>query len=408
MDRRLAAILHADVVGYSRLMEGAETRTFRELKMLLDDVWLPALRRHAGRLVNTAGDAMLVEFGSAVAAVRCAMELQVTMSERNSGRPPGYQVTLRIGLNVGEVIVDGGNIYGDAVNLAARLQGLAEPGTVIASSRLREAVEGKVSFGFSDLGDRQVKNITRPVRVHRVLPTDAGAGAALMPMLDEEPAALRPAVASAVPSSSPYPSVSAANGLDPTVIPSGARPPSGASYPAAGAGPGPSLAPFDAPPSGNPPAAGRPSALPAALDMPPLPPSSPLVPTVPRAPSPALVGKAQAVEVVPAAPGWRLVGADRTGMAVDMHLEGGLLEGHEGVVFGRLPRYCHLTFDNDSISRRHARFKVSAAGALTIEDLGSTNGTAVDGRRLEPYRPVPLRDGSRISLGEIKAVITKG
>src|SRR5262247_3401778 len=97
LDRRLAAILHADVVGYSRLMEGAETKTFRELKILFDTVWLPALARHAGRLVNTAGDAMLVEFGSAIAAVSCAMALQTMTAERNVGRPPERQVTLRIG-----------------------------------------------------------------------------------------------------------------------------------------------------------------------------------------------------------------------------------------------------------------------------------------------------------------------
>jgi pSer/pThr/pTyr-binding forkhead associated (FHA) protein len=89
-----------------------------------------------------------------------------------------------------------------------------------------------------------------------------------------------------------------------------------------------------------------------------------------------------------------------------MRLDGELLKKQDGVVFGRLPRYCHLTFDNDSISRRHARFRL-AAGTLTIEDLGSTNGTAVDGRKLEPYRPVDLKEGSRLSLGEIKVVLSK-
>jgi pSer/pThr/pTyr-binding forkhead associated (FHA) protein len=103
-----------------------------------------------------------------------------------------------------------------------------------------------------------------------------------------------------------------------------------------------------------------------------------------------------------------MVGADRTGTPVDMRLRGGLLEQHEGVVFGRLQRYCNLTFDNDSLSRRHVRFRLAAGGTLTIEDLGSTNGTAVDGHKIEPHKPVPVRDGSRISLGEIKVVISKG
>ena len=103
-----------------------------------------------------------------------------------------------------------------------------------------------------------------------------------------------------------------------------------------------------------------------------------------------------------------MVGADRAGVPVDMRLRGGLLEQHEGVVFGRLQRYCNLTFENDSLSRRHARFRLTADGMLTIEDLGSTNGTAVDGHKIEPHKPVPVKDGSRISLGEIKVVISKG
>jgi len=343
-DRRLAAILHADVVGYSRLMEGAETVTFRELKMLFDQVWLPALGRFAGRLVNTAGDAMLVEFGSAVAAVRCAMELQVTTAERNTGRPPDRHVTLRIGLNLGEVIIDGDNIFGDEVNLAARIQALAEPGTVIVSSRLREAVEGKVSFSFTDLGDRQVKNISKAVRVHRVLPAESRADA-------------------------------------------------GVSLPASGD------APFAGPPAG------------AALVPPILGPQAPTIsaPISRSQPEPVASQPVAAPPqpVTPAADDWRMVGADRAGTPVDMRLQGDMLERHDGVVFGRLQRYCHLTFDNDSLSRRHVRFKLTAGGVLTIEDLGSTNGTAVDGHKIEPYRPVPVKDGSRVSLGEIKVVISK-
>jgi hypothetical protein len=137
----------------------------------------------------------------------------------------------------------------------------------------------------------------------------------------------------------------------------------------------------------------------------------PFVPAAaePFPPPGALFQPASAPPVAPLPPAavWRLVGADRAGTPVDMRLEAGLLVQPDGVVFGRLARQCHLTFDNDSLSRRHARFRLGADGMLTIEDLGSTNGTAVDGRRIEPFRPVPVRDGSRVSLGEIKAVVSR-
>lgn len=362
MDRRLAAILHADVVGYSRLMEGAETRTFRELKILFDSVWLPALGRHAGRLVNTAGDAMLVEFGSAVAAVRCAMELQAVMAQRNTGRPPERHVLLRIGLNLGEVIVDGDNIFGDEVNVAARIQALAEPGTVIVSSRVRDAVEGKVGFDFTDLGDQQVKNITRAVRIHRVIAIERGGDAA-----------------TSLPAQRPVPMEPSSRTASP-------------------------FATEQAAPVGTPPAPTpmRPPFQPAApVPYGAAPPSAPAPQGPPAGPS------FQPFFASPPLSGWRLAGADRAGTPVDLRLDGVLLEQSEGVVFGRLPRYCHLTFDNDSISRRHARFR-AVAGTLTVEDLGSTNGTAIDGQKIEPYRPVPLREGSRVSLGEIKVVVSRG
>jgi len=362
MDRRLAAILHADVVGYSRLMEGAETRTFRELKILFDSVWLPALGRHAGRLVNTAGDAMLVEFGSAVAAVRCAMELQAVMAQRNTGRPPERHVLLRIGLNIGEVIVDGDNIFGDEVNVAARIQALAEPGTVIVSSRVRDAVEGKVGFDFADLGDQQVKNISRAVRIHRVLALASGADAATsMPAQRLPPAPAEPPSRTATPITTEQ------------AVPIG----------------GPPMPPMPAPASWQP--------------YPPAPPA----PHGAGPQQPAAGPSFQPFFVPPPLAPWRLVGADRVGTPIDLRLDASLLEQPDGIVFGRLPRYCHLTIDNDSISRRHARFR-AAAGTLTVEDLGSTNGTAIDGHKIEPYRPVPVRDGSRISLGELKVVVSRG
>ncbi len=414
MDRRLAAILHADVVGYSRLMEGAETRTFRELKTLFDNVWLPALGRNSGRLVNTAGDAMLVEFGSSVAAVRCAMELQVAMAERNAGRPPDRHVTLRIGLNLGEVIVDGDNIFGDEVNLAARIQALAEPGTVIVSSRVREAVEGKVGFRFQDLGDRQVKNISRPVRVHLVLPAEAGSDAfTVLPGAAGPLPSAQPAAAAAPPSRVPTVSAPVSRPGFTPVGPPVAQPipfqPPPSGYPA----PGPSFAP-------PPPQQGyqtAPGFGPAPAPPPPFPPG-PSAPVPPLFEPPPSAGPYPSQSSVPTgrmdqplfaplpAGAWRMIGADRAGAPVDMRLEGALLSQEEGIIFGRMSRYCQLTVENDSISRRHARFRLTG-GTLTVEDLNSTNGTAVDGRRLAPFQPAPLQDGSRVSLGEIKVIISR-
>lgn len=460
MDRRLAAILHADVVGYSRLMEGAETRTFRELKTLFDGVWLPALGRHGGRLVNTAGDAMLVEFGSAVAAVRCAMELQVATAERNANRPPERHVTLRIGLNIGEVIVDGDNIFGDEVNLAARIQALAEPGTVVVSSRVRESVEGKVAFDFEDLGDHSVKNISRPIRVHRVMPGSAPEETILPVRAVPPPPAAASIPARAAGPRSPTvsapisrsggapasnPVILPPDALEPLVpaMPQPAYEPPPAAYPPPSppiyesppaTAPTPTTPPlFDAPPPGYTP---PPSSLFGPSSVPPAPPPAPLFDTPSGAYTPPPSQPAPYVALTPPPPqpyvppgvapgwapadaapqpaffappagGWRLVGADRAGTPVDMRLDAALLDQPDGVTFGRLARYCQLTFDNDSLSRRHARFRTVSGGMLMVEDLGSTNGTAVDGQKIEPFRPVPVRDGARLSLGEIKVVVSR-
>jgi adenylate cyclase len=168
VERRLAAILAADVAGYSRLMGVDEEGTLAALKDLRKSLIDPKITEHRGRIVKTTGDGALVEFASAVDASRCALEIQRAMSERNVDIPGDRRIELRIGINVGDIIIDGGDIFGDGVNVAARLEGLAEPGGICVSGRVQEDVEGKIGIAVEDAGEQQLKNIARPVRVYRV------------------------------------------------------------------------------------------------------------------------------------------------------------------------------------------------------------------------------------------------
>ncbi len=166
--RRLAAILAADVVGYSRLMGADEEGTLECLKALRHELLDPKIADHRGRIVKTIGDGMLVEFSSIVDAVRCAVEVQQAMPERDIGVAPENRIELRIGINLGDVIVEGDDLYGDGVNIAARIEALADAGGVFVSNTVHDQVRDRLPFVFEDLGERQVKNIVRPVRVYRV------------------------------------------------------------------------------------------------------------------------------------------------------------------------------------------------------------------------------------------------
>ena len=163
--RRLATILFADVAAYSRLMRADEDQTFADLRAHLVELVAPVLERCHGRLVKNLGDGVLVEFGSAVEAVRCAVELQRGMAERNAGLPKSRQQSFRIGLHLGDVIVSDQDVFGDTVNVAARLQALAEPGSIVLSGTVHEQVRDKLTLPFRDLGARTLRNIDRPVRV---------------------------------------------------------------------------------------------------------------------------------------------------------------------------------------------------------------------------------------------------
>ena len=176
--RRLAAILAADVAGYSRLMGADEEGTLERLKALRRELLDPKIAEHQGRIVKTTGDGMLVEFASVVDAVRCAVEVQQAMPERNTGVAADNRIELRIGINLGDVIVEGDDLYGDGVNIAARIEALADAGGVFVSNTVHDHVRDRLPFVFEDLGEQQVKNIARPVRVYRVcdLTTAARAG----------------------------------------------------------------------------------------------------------------------------------------------------------------------------------------------------------------------------------------
>ncbi len=170
VDRRLAAILAADVVGYSRLMEVDEAGTLARLKTVRLEVIDPAITKCKGRMIKTTGDGMLVEFQSVTEALRCAVDFQERMARRNRDMPSSRAMLFRIGLNLGDVIVEEGDIFGDGVNVAARLESMAEPGGICISAAVRDQVGDRLDVEYADLGEQQVKNISRPIRVYRVLP----------------------------------------------------------------------------------------------------------------------------------------------------------------------------------------------------------------------------------------------
>ena len=176
MARRLAAILAADVVGYSRLMAADEGGTHARLKALRQDFIEPRVAEHHGRVAKLMGDGALVEFGSVADAVECAAAIQKGIAEREAELPEEQRIAFRIGINFGDVIVEGDDLYGDAVNIAARLEGIAEPGGICISAKVFDEVRRKPGLGFADLGGQRVKNIPEPIGAYRVLLDPVAAG----------------------------------------------------------------------------------------------------------------------------------------------------------------------------------------------------------------------------------------
>ncbi len=172
--RRLAAILAADVVGYSRMMGDDEAGTLAALKACRSELFDPTIERYRGRIFKVIGDGILSEFASVVDGIRCAMHLQTAMSRRQFGPGEGKPLVFRMGLNIGDVIAEGDDLYGDGVNIAARLETLADSGGLCISGPVYDQVKNKVDAGFNDIGEQAVKNIKEPVRVYKVVRTVSG------------------------------------------------------------------------------------------------------------------------------------------------------------------------------------------------------------------------------------------
>jgi len=188
-ERRLAAILAADVAGYSRLIEADEEGTLNRLKALRAEVIDPRIAAHRGRIVKTTGDGLLIEFTSVVDALRCAAEMQTALAEDNDALPSERHIEFRVGIHQGDIVVDDGDIFGDGVNVAARLEGLAEPGGICVSVRVQEDATGRLDLTFEDMGEQALKNIARPVRTYRVVMASRSASTSVSsnPPLPDKP-----------------------------------------------------------------------------------------------------------------------------------------------------------------------------------------------------------------------------
>jgi adenylate cyclase len=197
VERRLAAILAADMVGYSRLMEGDEDGTLARLKTHRLELIDPAIAKNRGRIIKTTGDGLLVEFPSVTEAVKCAAEIQRRMALRNGDVAPARRIEFRVGINLGDVITEDGDIFGDGVNIAARLQALAEPGGICVSGAVRDQVGERLDVEFADQGEQSVKNLARPIRVYRVVLDQAARAAAEPEASPREPASItdKPSIA---------------------------------------------------------------------------------------------------------------------------------------------------------------------------------------------------------------------
>lgn len=190
--RKLAAILSADVAGYSRLVSLDEQGTLAQFSNHVAQIFAPAVTSHHGRVIKTLGDGLLVEFGSVVEALECALEIQNSMSARNANSPPDKRMDFRIGINVGDVVVEDGDIFGEGVNITARIQALADPGGICISARVRDDTVGRVKAAFEDMGPQQLKNMDRPINTYRVVADAPALPADRIPVPDKLSIAVLP------------------------------------------------------------------------------------------------------------------------------------------------------------------------------------------------------------------------
>jgi adenylate cyclase len=292
--RRLSAILHADVTGFVRMMEGDEDLTVRHLKTAQTELWRPAIEIAGGTLIDNTGDSLLAEFESSLAAVAAAIDIQERMARFNAELDDERRLMLRIGVHLGEVIADqeSGHIFGDGVNLAARIQGLAEPGGIAVSRAVRDVIEPQDTYGFVDGGEHRAKNVSRRLHIYHVRVRDGASTRATAAVVPQTTLRFR--------------------GTD---------------------------------------LSGREFAFELAFDA--------------------------------------------------------LAKTKQGFFIGRDADQCEAVLLHPTVSRRHARL-VIAANTLQIEDLGSTNGTAVDGAVVRAGALRPLQAGARLRIGDIELAVGYG
>jgi len=291
-ERRLSAILHADLAGFVRLVEAEEDLTFEHLRSARSKIWQPAIEGAGGSLVHSTGDAMLAEFGSAAAAVQVAIDIQERMARFNEGLAEEQRLLFRIGVHLGEIIFDDTNhdIFGDGVNLAERIQVLAEPGGIAVSRAVRDVARLRDDYAYIDGGEHQAKHVSRPLHIYRVRAR-----------------------------------------MSSVTVPSR------------------------------------------------------------RAPLRGVV---------------HFHGADDSGrkFGFDVAMDE-LVRRQQSVLIGRDASECNVVLLNTSVSRRHARLSVDGNNILHIEDVGSTNGTSINGEPITPGLIRPLEPGSTLKLGEIELVV---
>ena len=291
-ERRLSAILHADLAGFVRLVESEEDLTFEHLRAARDKIWRPAIEGAGGTLVHSTGDAMLAEFTSAAAAVQVAIDIQERMARFNEALDEEQRLLFRIGVHLGEIIVDETvhDIFGDGVNLAERIQVLAEPGGIAVSRAVRDVAKLRDDYAYVDGGEHRAKHVSRPLHIYRVRSRLSAATVQI------QPTGLR--------------KVFHFHGVD-------------------------------------------------------------------------LSGR-------------------KFGFGVEVD---DLVKREQGVLIGRDSTQCDLVLANTSVSRRHARLSVGTNNTLQIEDVGSTNGTAINGESIAPGLSRPLEPGSTVKLGDIELVV---
>lgn len=291
-ERRLSALLHADLAGFVRLVESAEDLTFERLRAARDTIWRPAIEGAGGRLVHSTGDSMLAEFSSSATAVQVAIDIQERMLRFNAALVEEQRLQFRIGVHLGEIMIDEANhdIYGDGVNLTERIQVMAEPGGIAVSRAVRDVAKLRDDYAYVDGGEHRAKHVSRPLHIYRIHKR-----------------------------------------MNATTV-----------------------------------------------QLP-----------------PARVRRV-----------FQFHGADLNGRKFGFGLEvNELMKRAEGVLVGRDSEHCDVVLANESVSRRHARLSIGLNNTLQIEDVGSTNGTSVDGTLIRPGMSQPLEPGSTLTLGDIELVV---